>query len=1039
LKGFNLPLLLIILLINFSAFSQSRTFDHYGLNEGISQGSVRSIVKSLDGFIWFGTQDGLNRFDGNSFKVYKHIETNKKSISGNYINKLLYSNDKIWIGTIENGICYYDINLDLFKSVGKNNTNCTSLDKDKDGNVYATYKKYGLSIFSIFQDSVHELKVEIPLLDNDELTSVCISNDYKLFVGTKLGNLFYSKDLKSFDFNKIEFDSESVKNINKILNINKDLFLGTNDGLGFYNLKNSKYYKLTLDKYFEIENNLIVYDIEIINSIYYIATDNGLYIAKDFDKNKIEFGDIDHLKGDKNDRFSITSNRVYDLLVDNDQLWIGTNKLDILYLVDPVFKIINMKSEIKLNNDFVFSIYKTEGYTFIGTRNGINCIDIQGNVTVITKENTSSKLAFNVIRGITRDNENNLWISTTKGLSIIDLTDFNPEKPNIKTIYANLKDENSLSSNNIRSVFVDEKNRIWIATFGGGILLFTGNVTSNNFKFKKFRYNKNENSISSDFVYNFSQDSKGNLWISTRSGLNRLIYKDGSSPIFKIYNRENGYFKSNSILSTYQDRDENIMWIGSHSGLYKLNLDSYEIKSFGEEEGLTNDVVYGILEDNGQNLWLSTNAGLFLFDKKTRTFTNFDGIIQSSEFNLGALFNDENHLYFGGVNGVNYFNPEEIDDLYYEGNLTFTSFLIKDKEINSDLDSKIINKNITRAERIKVAFDDFPIYLRFSDLYFAKEKNSKFVYKLTPNDEKWNALGERKEIQLLNLSPGNYKLLVQGKSNNRLWSKNPLELEILVRPPWYKSDLAYIVYFLIVMSIVILFYRFQMEKKLNRRELFRLQEVAKKNIIINKALAEKEILFKEIHHRVKNNLQVVTSILSLQERYLKNSKAIAAIKDSQRRIEAISLIHQKLYTDKSITAINMKDYIDDLVYRLINSLEIQKDRINYNSSIDEIYLEVDTVTPIGLILNELVINSIKHNVESKSLRLDIKFTKEKEDLLLSVKDNGKGLPDNFDFEKVDSYGMKMIESLSKKLKAKIEFVNKNGLNVELIIKKFKEQ
>ncbi len=218
----------------------------------------------------------------------------------------------------------------------------------------------------------------------------------------------------------------------------------------------------------------------------------------------------------------------------------------------------------------------------------------------------------------------------------------------------------------------------------------------------------------------------------------------------------------------------------------------------------------------------------------------------------------------------------------------------------------------------------------------------------------------------------------------------------------------------------------------------RSSQLAQKNQQINKALNEKEVLFKEIHHRVKNNLQIVSSILTLQGRYLKDPSAIEAINDSQNRIAAISLIHQKLYSKESITAVRVKDYIDDLVDNIIQALNIDADKINYISNIENLLLDVASVTPIGLILNELVLNSLKHNTNRETLNLQIDLYKNNDTIVLKVSDNGKGLPDDFDYTKAESYGMKMIASLSKKLKADLQFINDNGLTVLILIKKFKE-
>ena len=234
----------------------------------------------------------------------------------------------------------------------------------------------------------------------------------------------------------------------------------------------------------------------------------------------------------------------------------------------------------------------------------------------------------------------------------------------------------------------------------------------------------------------------------------------------------------------------------------------------------------------------------------------------------------------------------------------------------------------------------------------------------------------------------------------------------------------------ILLAVLFIFFIYFYKKRSN--------ELARKNQQINKALSEKEVLFKEVHHRVKNNLQVVSSILALQGRYLKDPNAIEAIKDSQNRISAISLIHQKLYVRESITAIRVEDYINDLVDNIIQTLKIDADKIIYTATIENLLLEVATVTPIGLILNELIINSIKHNLYKEKLKLHISLHKSEDDLVLIVTDNGKGLSEDFDYQKTDSYGMKLIASLSKKLKADLHFMNKNGLEVTLLIKKYKE-
>ncbi len=1017
------------------------SFNHYGLENGISQESVRTILKDRDGFIWLGTQDGLNRFDGYSFKIYKNDLNNKSSIVGNYINCLMEDKGKIWIGTANNGLCYYDKSSDYFVGIGKSDNNCIGLEKDKQGNIFALFASGDISVFLPQKNDLYiEDNSLLSSFHTKDISTIYISDDDVLFIGSNDGKLQFGSIINNKK-NIITDFSNQIQSINKLLKHDNLLWLGTDQGLYVYNLLDLSLKEIKIDKTSNAHHQ-IINDISIHSENYYIASDIGLYICSTFDKVQLSFNLIKKYIGDENNKNSITSNRVYDLLYDNHLLWVGTNKLDVVSLKPPVFKTINNYSNTKLNNDFIFSIFKSKDYLFIGTRNGLNCIDSFGNNTIITVESTNNKLASNVIRGITLATDNQLWLATTKGISIMDLNNFVPSHPDITTIVHDPDNPNSLSNNNTRSIYIDHKNRIWSASFGGGLNLFIGNIAQKDYSFFHYKHQSGKNSLGSDFTYNISQDKSHNYWVATKNGLNKLhlINDEYSRPEFTIFNKKNKALSSKTILSTYQDIENECIWIGSHSGMYMFDIKTEKVKGFNNKNGLTSTVVYNILEDDNNMLWLSTNDGIFRFDKSDETFVNFNiqNGLQSSEFNLGAVYNDNNILYFGGVKGVNYFSPKDIGELYFEGDLVFTSLKVKDIEIRPDNNHKIINKNIIKSDLITLNYDDFPAYLSFSDLNYDKEKMSKFVYRLLPNDKKWNQWGDRKEIQLLNLQHGDYRLQVQGITNNKYWSKPPLELKISVIAAWYKSNLAYLIYSLAFIGVVSLFYRYQLEKKLKQEEHKRSEELTKKNKIIKTSLAEKEVLFKEIHHRVKNNLQVVASIMALQERFLKDPKAKEAIKESQNRIHSISLIHQKLYTDESIVAIRMRDYIEDLVYSIIGSMQITTDRLKYTSDIEDVYLDLDTATPIGLILNELIINSFKHNFDLDVLQVKISLLKKNKQLYLMVRDNGKGISKDFEIEKAQTFGMKMIYSLLKKLRATISFNNDNGLEVRIEVKKYKE-
>jgi len=960
-------------------------------------------MKDSKGYLWVGTQDGLNRFDGKSFTVYKNEVGNDKSLSGNFINALLDNDDLIWIGTSNNGICYYNKKFNNFKAIGNGTSNCTALAKDKRGNVYAAYLNNGLSVFSIRDGSPHEDKIDFFSSRNLKLTAMVIGDDETLYVGTNDGRFFYTNLSKQpIQFKEIVFN-ESIHEINRIAVDGGSIWLGTSAGLYFYGMSENKLSAVWIEKFSQNSTEkLTIHDISKKEKQYFVATDNGLFVLSQWDKQQMRFNECVIYVGDKNNANSITSNRVYALLSDRDLMWIGTNKLDALSLVDPVFKTINVTGKRAINNNHVFSIYKATDYLFIGTRDGLNCIDTKGKVTTITKESTNNKLAYNVIRGIVKDDKNNLWIATTKGVSIINLDDFDPKRPNIKSLFFDNDDTTSLSSNDTRHILIDNKNQVWVATYGSGINRFTGNLAANRFTFQRFVNQDGNNSLSSDLVYHINQDTDNNYWIATNTGLNKLnfINDDVGKPVFTTDLNDSDHAKTLrniSVLTTFHDA-QNILWIGTDNGLYKYDRNANDFTYYGEKEGLTNSVVYSILEDAKMDLWLSTNSGLFRFNKTSETFTNYnvkDGI-QGSEFNLGAQYWDPetNQLYFGGVNGVSYFNSHDIDKLYKEGNLTFTSLKIKGKEINPNTGHSIIDQNITDTKEIYLKYNEFPSYLSFSDLSFSKPENSWFVYKLIPNDEEWNELNDRREIQLLNLAPGDYTLQVQGKIKSVFWKQNPLEIQLHVSPPWHKSNLAYFLYLLLTLGFILFTSRFLLQRRFEQREVARLMEL--NNL--------KTKLYANITHEFRTPITVIQGMAQtlrekLSDAPIKTDAQFEMIERNSNNL--LKLVNQildlsKLEEGKLNLKLEQGNIVDHLKYLTESFHSIAEEKqiaITFYAEDNEIIMDYDS-DKISQIISNLMSNAVKFCTKKDKIIVHVNRNNIKglDQLIVKVKDTGIGIP-----------------------------------------------
>ncbi|WP_178987320.1 hybrid sensor histidine kinase/response regulator transcription factor [Winogradskyella schleiferi] len=988
--------ILVIIVNTTLLFAQDLSFYHYGLEKGLSQQTIRCILKDSKGFLWLGTQDGLNRFDGNTFRVFRKNESDSLAVSGKFINDIIENKDgTIWIATANNGVCFYNSKTDVFSKTQFETGNCTSLLKDNQGNVYATSLDSGVFMFTKHGES-YKFKHLKPLDDMTLLISSSIIIDDNLYLGSADGRIFKVNlnEHKSLNFEELNLD-KPLGIINEMYVFDNKLLIGTSIGLFQFQPKSKNLINLQLKQYNNpLTESLVIESLTSKNNILYVGTDNGLYILKDFNPKNHQFENVLIYKGDKDNINSITSNRVYDILIDNDLIWIGTNNLDVASLKTPVFKTINSLSSPAINNNYVFSILKTEDYTFIGTRDGLNCIDNFNNITYITMENTDQALAYNVIRGMAIDAKNNLWLATTKGVSVLDLNNFDPEHPRLISLFSEKNNINSLSDNKTRSVFLDHNNYIWITTYGGGINRFIGNLEESIYAFERYNYNPNKNSISSNFTFNITQDADSNYWITSENGLNKLKFKSSSysDPNFTVYKADKtntASLKSNTTLHTYHDKD-GILWVATQNGLHKFNKADTTFKQYNESHGLSNTYVYSILEDKMSHLWISTNSGLFKFDKRKERFTQFtikDGL-QSTEFNLGASFNDtiNNQLYFGGINGFNSFNPKTISQLDTHGQLLLTELRIKGKIINPVNNSKVLKTSITESKSIKLNYDDFPCTIAFSDLNLRPQKNTQFVYRLNNSD--WNSIKESREIQLLDLPKGKHNIELQGKSRNKLWKTDPLQLAIIVSPPWYKSNLAYLLYLLGFLGIMYAFYTTRLQRQIAGQESKRLQELdnLKSRFITN------------ITHEFRTPLTIILGYLgNLKEHYsAKNDVSTSLDTIEQNSNNLLNLVNQMLDLAKlekgqlnlNLIQNDIVSFSKQIVQSFVSIASDKRINLNFSSNQNEIIMDFDA-EKMRQILTNLISNALKFSPENSKIK--IKVENVNNSLKLEVKDDGYGI------------------------------------------------
>lgn len=945
--------------------AQNLSFKHYGLKEGMPQESVFCMTKDKDGFLWYGSTAGIFRFDGNDFFVPAPDTKNNIDITGYRVSNILAKDSLIYLATDQKGLLTYNLETESINQISINDATCSSV-SSTNNTVLATL--YNKGVLVIKDNNV--LPVTFKNLQPKELTASAIFNN-QAYIADKSGNVYtFSINNPSFTNLSITKVGSLAYGIKRLKVINDQLLVCSEKGI--FKLDNNALKPITIYN----ENgiyNLKVTDIVSRNSTYYLATYEGLLLCN-FSEEKFTVKQ-QYKYFEKDNEASINANNTYCLHEDDDLLYIGNTTLDITELENPkVFA--NPLNNIDLADKSTFGILDTEDYLFLGTRNGLAVINNK------TKQDTI--LPYKVIRGFAKDDKNNAWFISANGVWVIPLDTFSFNNPKVYQIPIDKESTSKLNFTNSRSVYKDLKGDIWIVSYSEGFAKFTGNVANQDFSFKNFT----SQGLPSAFTLSMIQDNNYNYWMITQKGLSKFTENKGKITIEKNYSEKDGLATS-GVLSAYVGSD-NTLWVSSRKGLNKYLPETDTFKYYNQRNGLTNTFVYHAIEDRKNNLWLSTNGGLFKFNPKTETCTNYstkDGL-QSKEFNLGAVFSNPstNTLYFGGINGINIFKPNTLDVLDKEGNLKFTSVKIKD-EYASALQNKYLKENITKASVIEVNHDDFPINLNFSSLDFRANNNSQYLYKLIPEDDSWNNLGDKKSIQLLNLSPKTYTLEVQGKSRNSIWNKPPLQLNIKVNPPWYKSNLAYALFSLLTLLLFYTYYKTSLHRKLAAQEAKRLKDLddLKGQFITN------------ITHEFRTPLTVILG-------YVSTLKESISSKDTEKPLEAIEknsndllkLVNEMLdlakaekgkleFKPTNSDAVSFLNYIVNSFSSYASSNNVTLD---YQSYLDALPMDLD-LEKMRQVISNLISNAIKFSKEEGNVTLMLK--QQDNQAIIEVIDNGIGI------------------------------------------------
>lgn len=534
------------------------------------------------------------------------------------------------------------------------------------------------------------------------------------------------------------------------------------------------------------------------------------------------------------------------------------------------------------------------------------------------------------------------------------------------------------------------------------------------------------------FVYRFLPHKKDSLWAVAENGLYSLV-PDGVKG-WRSERLQSNVLDQLSLFDVYID-SSGLFWLATNGeGLWQWNWVNNSFRQFNITSGLPSDVLYRIEADDYDNLWISSDYGLIRFNKKSlkvNTYSMRDGL-SNNEFNRTSSFRAfDGRLFFGGLNGVNAFYPADFA-------ADTTSLNVPLQVINFSQfvagENKLVNKtqDLLKHHRIQLSPGDPFFTLQFQLLNFEKDENTRYAYKIEGLDQEWNYINEN-SIRISGLPYGKVVLQVKAQNGQGAWSHSALQIPVIVLKPyylqWWFIGLVALAFGGLLVALIkfrtrrLAAEKIKLEKTVSERTMQLKQSLEEQAQL----LTEKDVLMKEIHHRVKNNLQVISGLLELQSKTLTDETAIDALTEGRNRVKSMALIHQNLYQFENLSNIELKRFVNDLC-RQVETVFRKQQSVTIQVRVPELYLDIDTAVPLGLILNELLTNSFKYAFDQKEhgeihIALDVESPGRYQ---LQYSDNGPGLPEGFVIRDAATLGLQLVHDLSRQIGGHVRYEYRNG-------------
>ena len=822
-------------------------FKNLSIRNGLSQNTVNAILQDRKWFMWLGTKDGLNRYDGLSFRKFKHDAANPRSIGNSFITSLYEDfNGNIWVGT-DAGVYIYYPEKEAFEEF-----DCQSLEKtriersvsmiagDKQGRVWIAVEAQGMFCY----DARQKLLRNYPLSEiSSNIKCFTFDSGGTLWLGFYGDGLYYSKDnlatvhpYGSPEDGKREFEGGVIT---KIVQGNYNcLYIGSvKEGVSELNLTSGQVRNLlAIDESGEsiFCRDLLPYS----DNELWIGTESGIYIYN------LRTAQFIHLRASLYDSYSLSDNAIYALYKDREEgLWIGSYfggvdyyPRQYTYFAKYYPKNIANSLHGKRVREFCRA---DDGTLWIGTEDGgLNHFNPK------TKEFHffEPSAGFTNIHGLCMDGSH-LWVGTfSKGLRVIDT-----RTGVILRTYTEGHTSHSLNDNSIFSICRTSAGEIYLGTLFG---LLRYNRTQDNFD--------RIPELNGKFVYDIKEDSYGNLWLATYA--NGAYCYDVSARRWKNYVFDAEDEKSlpyDKVLSVFEDSYRQI-WLTTQGGGFCLfHPDTETFTRYGLKDGLPNDVVYQIVEDDDRFLWLTTNNGLVRFDPKTmemKVFSTANGL-PTNQFNYRSGFKDEaGNIYLGSINGFVAFDPRTFAENRQVPAVAITDFLLFNKEVPVGETDSPLKSSITFSDKVVLTADQNSFSFRIAALSYQAPRMNKLMYKLEGFDEGWLTIGESPLVTYSNLGYGDYVFKVKASNSDGVWNEQETSLHLSILPPFYLSGWAYCFYVLFFMGclVCVIFYFKRRNYRKQHRQMEMLEQEKEREVYHAKI-----DFFTNVAHEIRTPLTLI--------------------------------------------------------------------------------------------------------------------------------------------------------------------------------------